>query len=44
MNKFPEAYHFSRLNQEEVENLNEVIFNNESNIKNPPTNKSPVPD
>ena len=46
MDKFLERYNFSRLNQEELENINRPITSNEIEtvIKNLPTNKSPGPD
>ena len=50
--KFLEMYNLSRLNQEEIDNMNRLIINNEiesvakknKNTKNLPTNKSPGPD
>ena len=41
-----ERYNFSRLNQEEIENMNRTITSTEIEtvIKNLPTNKSPGPD
>ena len=44
--KFLEKYNFSKLNQEEIENLNRLITNTEIKtvISNLPTNKSPGPD
>ena len=46
MDKFLEKYNFSKLNQEEIENLNRLITNTEIKtvISNLPTNKSPGPD
>ena len=46
MDKFLERYNFSRLNQEELENINRLITSSEIEtvIKNLPTNKSPGPD
>ena len=46
IDKFLERYNFSRLNQEELENINRPITSNEIKtvIKNLPTNKSPGPD
>ena len=46
MDKFLEKHNFSRLNQEEIENINRPITSTEieSVIKNLPTNKSPGPD
>ena len=46
MDKFLEKYNFSKLNQEEIENLNRPITCMEIKtvIKNLPTNKSPGPD
>ena len=46
MDKFLEKYNFPRLNQEELENINRLITDNENEtvIKNFPTNKSPGPD
>ena len=46
MDKFLEKYNFSKLNQEELENLNRVITSMEFEtvVKNLPTNKSPGPD
>ena len=46
MDKFLEMYNFTRLNQEELENINRPISSNEIEtvIKDLPTNKSPVPD
>ena len=46
MDKFLERYNFPRLNQEELENINQPITSNEIEtvIKNLPTNKSPGPD
>ena len=46
MDKFLERYSFTRLNQEELENINTPITSNEIEtvIKNLPTNKSPGPD
>ena len=44
--KFLGRYNFPRLNQEELENINQPITSNEIEtvIKNLPTNKSPGPD
>ena len=42
--KFLEKYNFSKLNQEEIENLNRPITSIETVIRNLPTNKSPGPD
>ena len=46
MDKFLERYHFPRLNQEELENINRPITSNEIEnvIKNLPESKSPGPD
>ena len=46
MDKFLEKYNLSKLNQEEIENLNRPITSMEIEtvIKNLPTNKSPGPD
>ena len=46
MDKFLEKHNFSRLNQEEIENINRPITSTEIEgvIKNLPTNKSPGPD
>ena len=46
MDKFLERYNLPRLNQEEIENMNELITSTEIEtvIKNLPTNKSPGPD
>ena len=46
MDKFLEEYNFTKLNQEEIENLNTPItsMENKTVIKNLPTNKSPGPD
>ena len=46
IDKFLERYNFTRLNQEELENINRPITRNEIEtvIKNLPTNKSPGPD
>jgi len=46
MDKFLEKYNFSKLNQEEIENLNRPITSTEIEtvIRNLPTNKSPGPD
>ena len=46
MDKFLETYNLSRLNHDEIENLNRLITSKEieSVIKNLPTNKSPGPD
>ena len=45
MDKFLEKYHFPKLNQEEIENLNRPITTTESEsvIRNLPANKSPGP-
>ena len=45
MDKFLEKYNFSKLNQEEIENLNRSITSTEIEtvIRNLPTNKSPGP-
>ena len=44
--KFLEKYNFSKLNQEEIENLNRPITSTEIEtiIRNIPANKSPGPD
>ena len=46
MDKFLEKYNFTKLNQEEIENLNRPITSTEIEtvIRNLPTNKSPGPD
>ena len=46
IHEFLEKYNFSKLNQEEIENLNRPITSTEIEalIKNLPTNKSPRPD
>ena len=46
MDKFLERYNLTRVNQEEIENMNRSITSNEIEtvIKNLPTNKSPGPD
>ena len=46
MDEFFEKYNLSKLNQEEMENLNRLITNAEIEtvIKNLPTKKSPGPD
>ena len=46
MEKFLEKYNFSKLNQEEIENLNRPITSMEIEtvIRNLPANKSPGPD
>ena len=46
MDKFLEKYNFSKLNQEEIENLNRPITSMEFEtvIRNLPANKSPSPD
>ena len=46
MDKFLENYNFSKLNQEEIQNLNRHITRTEIEtvIRNLPTNKSPGPD
>ena len=41
MDKFLEKYNFSKLNQEEIENLNRPITSTETVIRNLPANKSP---
>ena len=43
MDKFLEKYNFPKLNQEEIENLNQPITSTEIKtvIRNLPTNKSP---
>ena len=45
MDKFLEKYNFSKLNQEEIENLNRPITSTEIEtvIRNLPANKSPGP-
>ena len=45
MEKFLEKYNFSKLNQEEIENLNRLITSMEIEtvIRNLPANKSPGP-
>ena len=45
MDKFLEKYNFPKLNQEEIENLDEPITSTEVEtvIRNLPTNKSPGP-
>ena len=45
MDKFLEKYNFSKLNQEEIENLNRPITTREIEtvIRNLPANKSPGP-
>ena len=45
MDKFLEKCNFSKLNQEEIENLNRLITSMEIEtvIRNLPTNKSPGP-
>ena len=45
MDKSLEKYNFSKLNQEEIENLNRPITSteNETVIRNLPANKSPEP-
>ena len=46
MDKFLEKYNFSKLNQEEIENLNRPITSTdiETVIRNLPANKTPGPD
>ena len=46
MYKFLEMHNLTRLNQEEIENINRLITSTEIEtvIKNLPTNKSPEPD
>ena len=46
MDKFLEKYNFSKLNQEEIENINRPITSTEIEtvIRNLPANKSPGPD
>ena len=46
MDKFLEKYNFTKLNQEEIENLNRPIISMEIEtvIRNLPANKSPGPD
>ena len=46
MDKFLEKYNFTKLDQEEIENLNRPITSTEIEtvIKTPPTNKSSGPD
>ena len=46
MDKFLEKYNFSKLNQEEIENLNRPITSTEIEtvIRSLPANKSPGPD
>ena len=46
MDKFLEKHNLSKLNYEEIENLNRLITSKETKsiIKNLPTNKSPGPD
>jgi len=46
MNKFLDKYHFPKLNQEEIENLNRPITSMEIEtvIRNLPANKSPRPE
>ena len=46
MDKFLEKCNFSKLNQEEIENLNRLITSMEIEtvIRNLPTDKSPGPD
>ena len=43
MDKLLEKYHFPKLNQEEIENLNRPIISTETEtvIRNLPANKSP---
>ena len=46
MDKFLKKYNFTKLSQEEIENLNRLITSTEIEtvIRNLPTNKSPGPD
>ena len=46
MDKFLEKHNFTKLNQEEIENLNRPITSTEIEtvIRNLPTNKSPGPE
>ena len=46
MDEFLEKHNLTRLNQEEIENMNRAITNTEIEtvVKNLPTNKSPGPD
>ena len=46
MNRFLEKFNLPRLNQEEIEIMNNLIISTEIEavIKNLPKNKSPVPD
>jgi len=46
MDRFLEKFNFPRLNQEEIENMNNPITSTETEavIKNLPKNKSPGPD
>ena len=46
MDKFFKKYNFSKLNQEEIEDLNRAITSKEIEtvIRNLPANKSPGPD
>ena len=44
MDKFLEKYNFSKLNQEEIENLNIISTEIETVIRNLPAKKSPGPD
>ena len=46
MNRFLEKYNLPRLNQEEIEIMNNTVTNTEIEtvIKNLPQNKSPGPD
>ena len=46
MDKFLEKYYFTKLNQEEIENLNRSTTSTEIEtvIRNLPANKSPGPD
>ena len=46
MDKFLEKYNFSKLNQEEIEDLNKHIKSTEIEtvVRNLPANKSPGPD
>ena len=46
MDKFLQIHNLSRMNQEEIENMNRPITSTEIEtvIKNLPTNKSPGPD
>ena len=46
MDKFLEKYNFSKMNQEEIEDLNRPIASTEIEtvVRNLPANKSPGPD